>query len=271
MKIQYHLAALLLATILFASCNKKPDEDTDGNSPAANCKVSKAYLYGASGSSPVIDTVVYTYTGANITKLTVPDSYVTFDYNNGRIVRRNYFEGLDATASTDYETVTYNSDGTVAKIDWYSEGGAELEDRFEFTYSAGKLVKFTDIWYMNGVPDGSKETHYYTYTGNNITRDSVVEEGDPSWNETSVYHYSYDAGENYIRKGGTNMLMYSPLFFDFDGGMLPFFFSANNVTGFREEGDSEETKFSYTTDANGNLTLMKVDDMPGMMWQYQCP
>lgn len=270
MKIQQHVAALLFTTTLFAACNKEPNEDNDQNNPATNCKVSKAYLYGESSNTPVIDTVVYTYTGDNIIKLTVPDGYATFDYNNGRIIQRNYFDSLDATKSTDYETVTYNSDGTVAKVEWYSEDGAELEDRYEFTYSAGKLVKFTDTWYWNGVPDDYVETHFYTYTGNNITRDSVIKD-DASESRISLYNFTYDAQPNHLQKGGTNNLFHSALFFDFDGGMLPFFFSANNVTGFREADDDEETKFSYTTDANGNLSIIKVDGVPGIMWQYQCP
>jgi hypothetical protein len=271
MKIQRHLAALLFATSLFAACTKEPNEDpVDGNEPAANCKVSKALLYGENGNTPYTDTVEYTYADDKVIKLTALDGYVTFDYNNGRIVRRNYFEGSNATESTDYETVTYNSDGTVAKIEWYSEGGAELEDRFEFTYSAGKLVKFTNTWYSWNGTSNDVETHFYTYTDGNITRDSVVESSLYE-TESSVYYYTYDTQQNFLQKGGTNTLMQSPLFFDFDGGMLPFLFSANNVTGAREGSDQEEMKFSYTTDANGNLSLMKVEGMPAILWQYQCP
>jgi hypothetical protein len=271
MKIQYHLAALLLATSLFTACTKKPNEDTDnGNKPAINCKVSKVFMYGEAGSTTFIDTVTYTYTGDHITKLTMPDGYVTFDYDNGRIIQRNYFDSLTATQSTDYETVAYNSNGSIAKIEWYSEGGTELENRYEFAYNAGKLVKFTSTWYMDGASDDDVKTHFYTYTGGNITRDSVVESG-PYETENSIYHYTYDAQPNHLQKGGTNTLLHSPLFFEFDGGMLPFLFSANNLTGARESDDDEEMKFGYTTDANGNLSLIKVEGMPAIMWQYQCP
>ncbi len=266
MKITHHLAALLLAATLFAACTR---EDNDTNA-GANCKIAKSYIYGINNNGLSMDSLIYVYTGENITKRIGSEYYLTFDYTGGRVTRRNYFDSPTATASTDYETISYNSDGTVSKIESYSEGGAEMEDRYDFAYHGGKLTTFTYTPYWDGVPGEHIETHFFSYTNGNITRDSFVQ------NETfgprvSLYNYSYDAQANHLHKSGANALFHAAVLTDeLDGGMLPFFFSANNVTGFREEDDNEQTAFSYTTDANGNLAGMKVDGVPGITWQYQC-
>lgn len=268
MKTQRYLTALLFATTLFTACNKK---DGDGeNTTATDCTLSNVYLYGDANNALYIDTLVYTYTDANIVKMEARDYYLTFEYAGGRVTRRNYFEGRAAATSTDYETVAYNSDGTVSKIEERSEGGTELEARYNFTYNAGKLVELTYTPYWDGVAAEYVDTHFYTYAGDNITRDSIVREG-ATGPRISIFNYTYDGQENHFRKSGTNALFHSALILDeLDGGWLPFFFSANNVTGFQEEDDDEGTKFSYTADANGNLNMMNVDGVPGIMWQYRC-
>src|SRR4051794_20191072 len=131
MKIQHHLAALLFATTFFAACSKEEQEGkTDTTNTGTTCKVSRFFLYKGPNNAPIIDTLVYTYTDDNITKLTAPQGYLTFEYSGGRITRSNYFDSVGVTTSTDYEAATYNSDGTLSKIDWYSESGAELEERY---------------------------------------------------------------------------------------------------------------------------------------------
>jgi hypothetical protein len=275
MKIQHHFAALLLATVLFAACNKEDQEEKDEEPNTGTvCRPSTVYLYGISNSGDFIDTLLYTYADAGVAKVTGPDYYFTFDYSGGRIVRRNYFEKSNGTAMEQetYETITYNSDGTIAKVESYylDSNSPELDYLYEFTYSSGKLTKHTFTWYLDGVPSGYTDTHFYTYTGNNITRDSVVQ-SDPYGTDTELYYYTYDTAENHFSKSGTNALFHSAIAMDMDGGMLPFFFSANNVIKFREAPDDDETHFSYTTDAKGNLTMMKLDDMPGVVWKYECP
>jgi len=271
MKIQHRMAALLFATTLLAACSKE-DQEGKTNEPntSTNCKVSKVFLYKGPNNAPVIDTLMYTYTDDNITKLTAPEGYLTFEYSGGRITRSNYFDSLGATTSTEYQTATYNSDGTVAKIDWYSEGGAQLEDRYQFTYNAGKLVKLTYTMYWENAPSGYEDTHFYTYTGNNITRDSVVKSDPYGTGSSAVYYYTYDAQENQFSKGGTNALFNSPFALDFEGDDLPFLFSANNVTGFREDPNGEIADFSYITDGKGKLKMMKIFDLPVFAWEYEC-
>jgi hypothetical protein len=122
MKIQHHFAALLLATVLFAACNKEDQEEKNEEPNTGTvCRPSTVYLYGISNSGDFIDTLLYTYADAGVAKVTGPDYYFTFDYSGGRIVRRNYFDGYDSTIvdQESYETITYNSDGTVAKVESY--------------------------------------------------------------------------------------------------------------------------------------------------------
>lgn len=273
MKI-HGLSVLLITATLFTACNKEPENDVDNQSgTGADCRPFKVYLYGFTGSVPFIDTLVYTYSDANVTNITGPKYYFTYEYAGGHIIKRNYFDSLSATTSTDYDTVSYNSDGTVSKIQSYSYDDVndwKYEDRYEFTYNADKLVKLTYTDYWNDEPSGDKDTHFYTYTGNNITRDSVVEDRS-TWSDVSVYHYTYDDQKNHFNKSGANALFHSAIAMDLDGVMLPFFFSSNNVTGAREGDDVEEMKFSYTTDTKGNVQQMKVDGITGAVWEYQCP
>jgi hypothetical protein len=276
MKIQRHLAALLFATSLFAACTKEPEEDIDnGIKSAADCKVSKAFLYGGANNVTIIDTLVYSYTDANITKISASESYITFEYSGGRITRCNYFDSLAATAATDYKTVTYNSDGTVSKIESYkydhNTPTTEFEDRYEFTYSAGKLVKLAYTLYWDGVASGYTDTHFYTYSGNNITRDSVIKSDPYGIDHGSVYHYMYDDQKNRLNKSGINALFNSALAIYYDVDALPLLLSANNAIGLRNDPDDEVADFSYTTDAKGNLTMMKIFSIPDIEWEYQCP
>lgn len=271
MKMQHHLAALLFATTLFAACTK---EDEAVTNTATDCKPSKVYFYGGADNATITDTLVYTYTGTNVAKIVAAEGYYsTFEYSGGRITRRNHFDNLTA-ASNEYDTVTYNSDGTVAKIESYghqSALGTEFKDRYEFTYSAGKLTKFTYTSYWDGVASGYQDRHFYAYTGSNITRDSVVESDPYGTDRSSVYYYTYDTQKNHFNKSGANALFHSAITMDLEGYMLPLFFSANNVIGFREAPDDEVADLSYTTDASGNLTLMKVFGIPDIAWEYQCP
>lgn len=94
---------------------------------------------------------------------------------------------------------------------------------------------------------------------------------DPDETTSSVYQYTYDAQENHLSKRGPNALFYSAFYLDgIDGSTLPFFVSANNVTGALEAPATAAMQFSYTTDANGNLDVLKVNGMPAVTWQYDC-
>jgi hypothetical protein len=215
---------------------------------------------------------VYTYTDTNITKLTTTEGYYkTFEYSGGRITRCNYFDSLTATALSSFDTVRYNSDGTISAIDWYGKGDVELDESYHFLYNAGKLEKLTYTSYWEGAESGYKKTHFYTYAGGNITSDSVVITYPDRMGHSSVYHYTHNTQANAFSKGGTNALFHSPFIMYYGMDALPFLVSANKVTGYGEDPSSETADFSYVTDAKGNVTTFKISGIPDLGWEYQCP
>lgn len=269
MKIRNHLAVLFFATACVAACTKNKDERPNAGT---HCRISKAYLYEGTATNPFTETIVYTYTDTNLTTITGTDFHFDFAYAGGRIIRRDYVQNYGALVIRRYDIISYTNDGMVSKIDSYAQEGDTTKQgrRYDFSYASGKLATFTYTRYTaEGVASAYSDIHFYSYTNNNITKDSLVI-NDPDVPRSSLYYYTHDTGENLFAKNGVNTLLSSPVFMQPDGTMLPFFFSAGNVTGFGGAQAEEKTSYSYSTDSNKNLIQVNEDGKPVTGWDYQC-
>lgn len=242
------LSVFTLSLLVFNSCQKGPDDTAP--EIKSKCQRSKAYYFNLAGD--VGDSMVYTYTDNKLSKISNADLYVTIEYTNNKITKKNYYE----TGSSElggYDTITYNTDGTISTIKFYVNFiGPPFTQfhQYDFSYTNGKLTKFELQEY--DVFTQQLELHEsttYTYTGNNITK-AVFTDHAAAGSLEDTYVYTYDNNENYFTKN--DALLTDAFFFEaFQGPFLPLVMSFNNVTNVYDGlGDYPIT---YKLDSNNNL------------------
>ena len=258
----------LLPIIFLFSCQKETDETTSRTT--GNCKVEKQYIYDDGGA--IYDSAFYTYNGNNITKVENSDGYITFEYSNDKIIKRNVF--LPGTTILDaYDVVTYNADGTIEKIEQYDSftGAMEKDGELIFTYTSGKLTNLK-IWedYGSGTLELTTE-FIYKYTGSNATQVVAKYFFQGNAGETHTLNLQFDSMPNYLRKQSPQFLLTDLFQFEFDGLWLITFTSENNVIKIKDANNpSDDILLSYTPDSNGNLSTLAIDGTIGLRYSYEC-
>jgi hypothetical protein len=253
----------LLCLSAIISCKKN---DSDVNQPLT-CILAKAFYFDSIGA--VSDSVIYTYTGGYITKLSNAAGYAALEYTSDKVSRRNFFNATSTTPDA-YDIAAYNNDGTLSSIKSYIVFGTVVQyAQYDFTYSSGKLskleVKQFDI-YSNQLELTSIST--FTYSGNNISQ-SVTTYYDPAGGppDISTLSYGFDNNENYFIKN--NAIFTDYIFVDaIDGSIVPLLFSANNVTKVTEGTD--ETPLVYTLDSNQNFYEFLFAGQKYSRYVYDC-
>ena len=255
--------AFLGAALVFTSC-KKDDDDTD-EPGQQTCRVSKVVYFDAGTRE---DSATYTYTGDKITKATFGDGYYyTFEYSGDRVTKRSGFEKGTTTAEY-YQQISYNSDGTISKIESYEPGttsGFTVYERYEYTYASGKISKISYF-----VPDFSTTRvgeYTYTYTGNNVTGVSLTDFSQTP-NTTSALTYTYDTNPNYYKKQNGQIHFIDLIFGDTDPTLFPLAISENNVT--RITGTQGGIPVSYSLDDKQNLRNFNISGDLLAQYTYQC-
>ena len=241
--------------ILVSSCQKNPSVDI---LPEASCELSKAYYYDETGA--IADSLVYTYTGNKITKAANGDGYITLEYNNDKVTKRNFYDQGDQQPGS-YDVFSYNTDGSIKSIKTYFQFDFQVIPawQYEFSYSGNKLAKF-EIMDYNTVTSQYElnESTTYIYTGENITQSVTTHSFGNSDNET--FNYAYDNTKNYFIQ--SNGLFLHLAFMDgIDGSLVPLFISSNNVINVSEDGD--DFPLSYKADDNGNFAEWYLDGKLG--------
>jgi hypothetical protein len=103
--LKFYIFALLALPILSTSC-KKDDDNEEEQPPQQTCKTSKAYVYDTN-TGGIEDSVIYTYTGTQITKLEVAgQGNINLEYTNNQVTKRSYFDATNPTTASDYQTFT---------------------------------------------------------------------------------------------------------------------------------------------------------------------
>jgi len=259
--------SLLIFSILclsaIISCKKN---DSDVNQPLT-CILAKAFYFDSVGS--ISDSLIYTYTGAYITKLSNAAGYATLEYTTDKVSRRNFFDAASTTPDA-YDIVAYNNDGTISSIKSYIVFGTAIQyAQYDFTYSGGNLSKLDVKQYdINSSQLEPASSSTFTYSGNNISQ-SVTTYYDPAGGppDIATLAYSFDSNENYFRKN--NAIFTDYIFVDaLDGSLVPLLFSANNVTKVTEGAD--ETPLVYSLDSNQNFYEFLFDGQKYSRYLYDC-
>lgn len=257
---------IVLASFLGVSCQKEPDEALLGTNPSGSCKVIRAESID---SGSIDDTAGYVYSGDKISKISFTDYYTTFDYSGTRVSKRSYYD-ITTNEQAGFDNISYNGDGTVAKIETYvvlpQLPAGILVYTYDFTYTAGKLTRMVEKadTSFQGAPMINLYEYTYTYTGNNITG---VEQKDVLNNTTDILSYAYDNKTNYYNKKAGRL--FTDLFFNqIDGSSLPLVLSANNVTKVSYSGG--DVMVDYTVDSQGNLKELLFDGTVAIRYYYKC-
>ena len=245
------------------SCKKN---DSDVNQ-SLTCTLAKAFYFDSVGA--ISDSVIYTYTGANITKLSNAAGYATLEYTGDKVSRRNFFDASSTTPDA-YDIVAYNNDGTLSSIKSNIVFGTAIQyAQYDFTYSGGQLSKLDVKQYdINSSQLEPASSSTFTYSGNNIAQ-SVTTYYDPSGGppDISTLSYSFDNNENCFIKN--NAIFTDYIFVDaIDGSIVPLIFSANNVTKVTEGTD--ETPLVYTLDSNQNFYEFLFGGQKYSRYTYDC-
>jgi hypothetical protein len=265
---KFYMFALLAIPLFVASCKKDKDEEEE-QKPPTTCKATKGYSYDPQ-TGTIEDSIMYIYNGDQVTKLDAPGSgFVTFEYTNNKVTKRSIYDYSTPTVPDYYEVLSYNTDGTLQKIDYFTGGpGSAKFLTATFTYTAGKYNKVV-ISENDGSGTFTTTSEYiYTYTGNNITG---VVENDYTVTPTDTYSYGYtfDTNVNYLTKQSPQFMFTDPFFGEFDPTILPMLVSANNATAITVMGTPVAT-FDYTLDAKGNLTRINFGGKPLVAYSYLC-
>ncbi|HKZ66556.1 MAG TPA: hypothetical protein VJ111_09390 [Chitinophagaceae bacterium] len=250
-----------LAVFLISSCQKEPSTDS---SPETNCLLVKTHYFDYVGA--LADSLEYTYINDKLMKASNVGGYITFEYTNEKITKRNYY----ATGSTDldaYDIATYNTDGSLAIIKSYFNFNGQImpSEQYEFNYANGKLVKFELKDYNSNTSQFElNESTTYTYTGNNITQSVSITAGT---SEIDTSNYSHDDNENYLVK--INALFADLAFVGgLNGETIPLLLSVNNVTKVFEGND--EYLLTYKLDSKNNFFEWHLDGDLASRYFYDC-
>jgi hypothetical protein len=261
--LKFALILSLFTSTFFAACKK--DDDDDGDSSENACKVSTVQYYD---SGQVVQTGTYTYTGNQVTRIQYDTYNSTFEYTGNNISKRNYFVSAGASPEL-YDQVSYNSDGTISKIESFGQTQTSYEPYFrvDFVYSGGKLNK-TTYYEVDGGTTTPLFESAFTYTGNNIT--SVKLEGDSI--QATTLEYTYDTNPNRLKKQNSQIFLVENTFnlnffitSSLQGTLfLPMAFSENNVTGV------SNSTVSYESDDRQNLKDIKIENELFIRYNYLC-
>jgi len=265
MRKNFSLLFLVVFTVaLVFSCKK---DNSDDVKPQLTCTLAKAFYFDSVGT--VSDSIVYTYTGAYITKLSNAAGFATLEYTSDKVTRRNFFSAGSSTADA-YDVIAYNSDGTISSIKSYVIFGTTIQyAQYDFTYNGGKLSKLDlkEVDFNSGLLKPSSSSTF-TYSGENISESVTTYYDDTgAVDDVATLTYDFDTNANYFRKN--NAIFTDYLFVDaLDGTIVPLLLSANNVT--KVTDGTDETALVYTLDSNQNFYEFLFGGAKYARYIYDC-
>ena len=265
MRKNFSLLFLVVFTVaLVFSCKK---DDSDDVKPQLTCTLAKAFYFDSVGT--ISDSIVYTYTGAYITKLSNAAGFATLEYTSDKVTRRNFFSAGSSTADA-YDVIAYNSDGTISSIKSYVIFGTTIQyAQYDFTYNGGKLSKLDlkEVDFNSGLLKPSSSSTF-TYSGENISESVTTYYDDTgAVDDVATLTYAFDTNANYFREN--NAIFTDYLFVDaLDGTIVPLLLSANNVT--KVTDGTDETALVYTLDSNQNFYEFLFGGAKYARYIYDC-
>lgn len=260
MRSKFLLVAVMVCC--FMACQKEPDATL--LTPAV-CKLDKIVYYD---SNDPVDTVGFEYTGDQASRVNYSDYYTELEYAGTHVIKRNYFEngGTDILA---FDEFIYNPDSTISRIDFYlvdpSLPQPYLFFQYDFTYNGGKLSRLqTKVDTSGNGPEAISES-FFIYSGNNI---SQVQQYDLINQAADTLNYSFDTKQNYFGKQ-PNLWLSDNLFADFDGFLIPFALSSNNVISVADT-QNNSTAVTYEETDKQDIETFSFDGDLWARYSYKC-
>jgi hypothetical protein len=257
---------LSLSFFLLNACSKTDNSNTNEQTPPVintrSCKVVKGLYFNPNNNR--FDTAQFIYADTLLVRLNEIQNarYYTFEYSNGRIVKRNHF--LVGSTESAYTIFTYDAQGKMTAIEIFDDKNIKNRS-YILTYSGNMLVKVIAKRHYMGIE--IIETEYnYTYTGDNISRSTIFS---PGTSQTIVVEYTYDSEQNHLNKR-INTLLVEPYFFTKEGTLYPYFFSRNNLLTVVYNGVPSGGVHKWVTNPSGYLTELLVDNTVLVKYEYNC-
>lgn len=254
---------VLLSAVVITSCQK---EVSSGDVSSQGCQLVKITYYD---SAKLADSAGIQYANGHVSRVSGVDLTYTFNYNNGRVTRLDYFE-TNGTPAGLFDTIVYNSSGKIGSVQFFSNGlGAFLPvASYDLTYNGDGSIGKVSENYISPITGNLVPTYeyYYTWSQSNIT-EVVIKDLD--FNFTDTLHYTFDNSDNYYKKLSTEFIYTDHYLFGINGlrfgPFAPFLFSKNNVSSL------ESVPVTYTKDSKGNITELKAAADRLATYEYKCP
>ncbi|RYZ22671.1 MAG: hypothetical protein EOO16_08160 [Chitinophagaceae bacterium] len=264
-----HLLPALALLALFSGCMKYEEYavTTQGN----GCKISSMYLYNFVTGAP-LDTARFTWTGDNITRVTLNNYHYDINYNGTLIDRRTFYSGT-GTQPFRYDQFVYDAAYLLARFERNEQdasGAFFRSDSTTFQYSGGFLRGFTQ-WIRNapGDPLLLSRRKEFTYTGSNVSEIREIEflNGTPVDTTNSAVVVNNDP--NWFQAINPRFWVAGPYFAGDDMDAIEQLVMRNAVE--RETVAGIPVTYSYSLDAKGNLAEHKVNGQVAGRYFYNCP
>jgi hypothetical protein len=258
----------LLVFILF-SCQQEPDEIIADL--RSRCNITTGLYYGGSGG--INDSSTFTYLDNKLAKVEGRDNFILFNYTGTHISSRKFIEKLDNSVSR-LDTVQYDLNGRPVKyINWY------LQDSFfpdttrviyTYEYGSGKLQSVTEATTLFSAWGIMEDTVINTFSWDAAGNISKINYAGPDHIAFDSISYNYNNHPNYFSAVYPDFYLFEP-YFELHVGLiahLPYFYSRNNVTGFRISGIDYQVQ--YGLDSLNKVTSINLDNFEYMKYRYHC-
>jgi hypothetical protein len=233
--------------------------------------VYKQFIYDDAGG--VYDSAFYTYNSGKIAEVSNSDGYISFEYSGEKITKRRLYSA-NSTLLDGYDTIAYNNDGTINKIEQYSEymGTLEKYKALTFSYTSGKLTNLKNFEEdgLGSLQLASELTYYYT--GNNATQVVSKSYIQGYLNETITMSLKFDTKPNYFHKIHNQIFLTDPFQYEFEGISLITLVSQNNIIAmeYPDNPNDEHDVLSYNVESNGNLSSLSVNGTKALQFFFNC-
>ena len=266
------MSKLLIPVILLfvIACQQEPDEIIP--QIQANCKITNGYYYGGSGG--INDSADFTYVNNRISRVEGQDYYVLYYYTGSNITARKFFDKTDNHLSR-VDTIQYNASNKITSyINWHYDDPFFWDTTrmiYTYQYAGDKIAtvkEATTVFESFGITEDTI-LHYFTYdAAGNISK---IVYTDASAQPFDSIAYTYDTRPNYFSVVHPQFYLFEP-FFELHVGLiahLPYFYSKNNVTGFRIYGTADYN-ITYGLDSLNHVTSVNLDGFDYMKYKYSC-
>ena len=264
-----------LATTLFSfgivSCSKSGNNTPVTPSGTGKCTLNQISYTTQFELADVPVTANVNYNGNQIESITPLPYKFQYLYINGKVVRRNYYDGNKLFY---YDSLSYNSNGRLSLLKGYK--GNSRVDSNVYRYNNEFLVKI-DYYHQDSAHAGPL---YHSYDNFSFSKSGLltnVNRFDSDGLLYNSYTYSYGTKPNLLYNDNSNIHIYFQLSDYLYGNQQNIFYDGFLKSKYLPEGisytDDSGTKnytLTYQLNTNGYPTEVRANGVPVIHFQYGC-